>query len=340
MFIPLLHGVRGSVATAHTLIEGTGAVWSVAGCPFENARSCQCTFSYPVHATFARSQCNQHHRPCNKHTMLAFHAPPPQTLQVQELEAEAAALMAAAKGSPSPQPSGSAPSKALRKEREKLSRLNTRARDQRCALVAAATAGSQLPTLLLLNLARKDSEKPQLLPAMVIGVVDSEDDTPMALYQKQTGGNNGVSGGEEGEGESEDAASSGGLPASLKGLQKPLLFCLGADNRLMVVSASHVVGTCSDDALVTELTQQYAATWAALAPGWRAAVEDVRAWKNHAGGDQGRGHGASEIVSALACCCAVWPCVHMHACAHSRCVTLCMRMHLCVCGSAFAYTCC
>lgn len=205
----------------------------------------------------------------------------------------------------------------MRRERERLKGLNARAREERCALVAALAGGGRLPALLLLNLARRDTEKPVLLPAMAVAVVGGDEDTPMAAYLNLTaasggggsGGNDGdgaaaaarngapgaedeagEEGGAGGVGAPRGAAAGGAAPqsaaaaAGLSGLPQPLLFCLGADNRLMVVSATHVVGACADATLAGELSQQYAATWAALAGGWRSAVEDPRAWKNHSGG--------------------------------------------------------
>ncbi len=241
--------------------------------------------------------------------------------QIQELEAEAAALTdkgaaaaAAAAAVAAATADGSAtPTKVLRRERERLAELNARARDQKCALVGAATAGGKLPVLLLLNLARRDNEKPQLLPAMAVAVVGGEEDTPMAAAIRAAnaelvnggGGGGGKGerdaaeeeaaadasedGGEEGDGKGQQGAGGGaaGRPGGGKpapALSRPLLFCLGADNRMMVVSASHVVGVCGDEGLTGELAAQHAPTWAALARGWRAAVEDVRAWRNYSGG--------------------------------------------------------
>jgi uncharacterized membrane protein YgcG len=243
----------------------------------------------------------------------------PPTRQVAALQAEAAELLAsikppapeppppdaaaAADGAP-PGPSAPGPGTVLKRERAKLAALKAAAQQERCALVAAAARPGKLPALVLLNLARSDGEAPQLLPAMALGALDDDADTPMALAAAEMSasvGGRGGGGGSESGGDSSGSSGSGGggggggdggggAVGPDPGLQaapavpKPLLFALGADNRLLVVSAAHVVGTCADEALESELVQQYAATWAALSEnGWRGAAGNVQAWRNYTG---------------------------------------------------------
>jgi hypothetical protein len=100
------------------------------------------------------------------------------------------------------------------------------------------------PRLVLLNLARRSGDAPQLVPALALG---GEDAAPPAAGGGfgGAGAGGGLSGG-----------SAGSLPA-----RPPYFRCLSLDNRLLSVSVVHVVGVAADPAA------EAAAVWLATRGG-------------------------------------------------------------------------
>jgi len=96
------------------------------------------------------------------------------------------------------------------------------------------------PRLVLLNLARRSGDPPQLVPALTLGGEDAAPPPAAGGFARGGGGADGStsSGGSGGSG-----GSAGSLPA-----RPPYFRCLSLDNRLLSVSIVHVVGLAADPA--------------------------------------------------------------------------------------------
>lgn len=140
----------------------------------------------------------------------------------------------------------------LKQERRQLKKLKARALDQRCNKVLDALQVKPLPQLLLLNLARRDTDKPQLLPALAFSMVPTP---PLQSNSK----------------------------ADV--VRGPFFFCLGADNRLMVASVIHVVGVHDDDVALEDLRFHHPEIWQSLCHEPQSWLSDsqTQSWSNYAG---------------------------------------------------------
>eukprot|EP00798_Chlamydomonas_sp_ICE-L_P018419 gene18419-24894_t len=172
--------------------------------------------------------------------------------EIEKLEAKSVELMEQYKSSATTTVKDL--NKEIKTERSKLRKLKASAISERVEKVLSMINKAGLPRKVVVNLAKSEGERPTLVPAVVVG--DAPNDADSALWEgsrweiggyppkefsspsstEETGPAPGA------ESSKEDIGQHAMANVTSPRSESTMFLCLGADNRLMKVSAQHILG--------------------------------------------------------------------------------------------------